>query len=586
MTDVETKAADEGETPELEVPGNWEFIDRIPSPDEVEALLKTLPAWWGLRPEDFSDYVQGLPADKKVKIKDAKGRDISSYRSVVTLYFSVAGRQQMLRSAQEMHGWRVDFNPEPVTRTGVPGFIDLGEDTGRIVYREHVEIWAPLSSDAPLGEEREPGTLWAPAEQYHLLGRRPGMAWVPHSGGSQAKGSNPYEKCLRPGTLVLTADLRWVPIGTLEVHDQLIGFDESPVGSGSGAGQKLRRSHVQSVRRLRRRCVRITVDSGAQVTCSTDHQWLVKERHRGQRVWKTAVDMRPGDRVLFYVEPWQIDESREAAWLAGVLDGTGHIGNGLLRWTDSNETLVAEVLRVAEKVGIPMGGRQWPPSRGASRPIHRGYTVGGQAYAARALGMLRPVRLMERSADTWEGQRTWGKGKPNHVTVTLVEDAGEQEVVAVQTSTRTFIAEGMLSHNCETAARGRALAAWGFGVLPGSGVASLEEMLGARQNAAAISAEKEPQDTTPKQTVQDLAEELMQILEEGRQLSNRTQAQGFETVAKWFWQSGGVDVVVARDETGAITEVDLMRAKHGTLMLAKNEFRRRLNELRAELKGV
>lgn len=39
----------------------------------------------------------------------------------------------------------------------------------------------------------------------------------------------------------------------------------------------------------------------------------------------------------------------------------------------------------------------------------------------------------------------------------------------------------------ETAARGRSLAAWGFGVLPGSGVASLEEM----QNAAQIQRQQE-----------------------------------------------------------------------------------------------
>ena len=35
----------------------------------------------------------------------------------------------------------------------------------------------------------------------------------------------------------------------------------------------------------------------------------------------------------------------------------------------------------------------------------------------------------------------------------------------------------------ETSARGRAIAAWGFGVIPGSGIASFDEMLAARDNA-------------------------------------------------------------------------------------------------------
>lgn len=241
MVEKKTKAADAETSTDrtaeelaaaLEQSSNWEFIDRVPSPGDVRDLLKDLPAWWGVKPVDYLDYVQALPSEKKIQVpvrseKTGGTRKEPRWFSVVTLYFSVAGRLQMCREAQEQNGWRVDFTPEPNTPSGVPGFIDLGADSGRIVYREYVEIWEPLLSTPEQAMRRavefaramnadqvddpnpmpqdlqqfmatpEPVTFrtkWIAGQEFACLGRRPGMAWVPYTGGSQAKGSNPFEK--------------------------------------------------------------------------------------------------------------------------------------------------------------------------------------------------------------------------------------------------------------------------------------------------------------------------------------------------------------------------------------------------------
>src|ERR1044071_7355800 len=164
MVEKKTKATPAVETPEGPTAEelaaaqaqttNWEFIDRIPSPEEVGFMLATLPNWWGVKPADYLDYVQALPSDKKIKVKvetpNGGTRKEERWFSVVTLYFSVAGRLQMLREAQELHSWRVEFVPEPTTPVGVPGFLQMDQD--RIVYREYVEIWEPvgISTGQPL----------------------------------------------------------------------------------------------------------------------------------------------------------------------------------------------------------------------------------------------------------------------------------------------------------------------------------------------------------------------------------------------------------------------------------------------------
>lgn len=159
------------------LPSNWEFIDRTPTRIEVMQLLIDLPPVWGVEAKDFIDYVQALPQNKKVKMPHPERPDtiVSRFIENYSLYMSVGGRQQMLRSAQEAHGWRVDYRPEPITPTGVPGYLSF---SGRLVYRVYVDIYAPIDGDEP----------------FTLIGTRSGTAWVPETGGRNAAESNPYEK--------------------------------------------------------------------------------------------------------------------------------------------------------------------------------------------------------------------------------------------------------------------------------------------------------------------------------------------------------------------------------------------------------
>lgn len=76
----------------------------------------------------------------------------------------------------------------------------------------------------------------------------------------------------------------------------------------------------------------------------------------------------------------------------------------------------------------------------------------------------------------------------------------------------------------ETSARGRALGAWGFGVFPGSGIASLEEMQGVAENKQAIDAEtggRQPRaENTRRPGREDLLEKTLTAVEALRQATN------------------------------------------------------------------
>jgi hypothetical protein len=166
---------------------NWEFLVEPPTTEAVLALLATLPPVHGLKHVDYADFVQALPAKKKIQKPHPTNPNlkVDEYIENWVLYMSVAGRQAMLNDAQALNHWRVEIEPEPNSPVGAPGFLSLEQ---RIVYREYIKIWQyvkPVS--APTDGAFVPGG-------EVCLGSRNGQAWVPFSGGSQAAGSNPYEK--------------------------------------------------------------------------------------------------------------------------------------------------------------------------------------------------------------------------------------------------------------------------------------------------------------------------------------------------------------------------------------------------------
>jgi hypothetical protein len=67
-----------------------------------------------------------------------------------------------------------------------------------------------------------------------------------------------------------------------------------------------------------------------------------------------------------------------------------------------------------------------------------------KANLARFLGSIRPHRLLGK----FTGERFGAFQAPEAVRLASRSRCGVQTVCAVQTSTRTFIAEGLASHNC------------------------------------------------------------------------------------------------------------------------------------------
>ena len=245
--------------------------------------------------------------------------------------------------------------------------------------------------------------------------------------------------CLGPESRVLTSDLRWVPIHHIAEGDELIGFDEK-----LGKDSKWRRTSVERATRLTAPCYEVVTETGT-VIASADHRWV---KRRNVREWVMTSELKAGDDLVFFAQPWEIDNSRDGSYLAGFLDAEGWVstangsGSHTLGVAQREGPTLDKVRRLLSARGFDIA-IQWHKS-GVSRVMVRG----GVRENVRLLGTVRPGRLLAKSHKLWEDRWTRSKAACTRK-VLAINYLGEREVIGIRTSTGTLIGEGYLMHNSQ-----------------------------------------------------------------------------------------------------------------------------------------
>lgn len=116
--------------------------------------------------------------------------------------------------------------------------------------------------------------------------------------GSNSLGVQ-HTQCVHPDTPVLCADLVWRKAGDLEVGQEIVAFDESPV-NGS---RSYRAATIEANQPGVKPSVTVATDVGIPITMSVDHPCLVVGDD-GEVAWKDAGDLVPGDCLAHIGRPW------------------------------------------------------------------------------------------------------------------------------------------------------------------------------------------------------------------------------------------------------------------------------------------
>jgi Family of unknown function (DUF6424) len=393
-----------------------------------------------------------------------------------------------VHSESETHPWSIQVPNHPV-RSDSPEYVAARQKMNQIAAGATGLVYG----SAPF-QDHHGGALWLKDDQgWFLVRNLAGIEWS-------------AQFCLDSKVRVLTADLRWIPIGDAVVGQSLLGFEEE---SKPGLWRRWQPSEVLATRVIERPCYDLTFDDGTEIRASAEHLWLVghgghhgnsdwvtTERLRAEKPWTFEEDARLMEylrtrpladaarelgrsfnavasrrsrirkgtaresadlrsKILRLTEVWEEDCSRGGGYLAAAFDGEGWLtqtlaeerGRGFgvavrLGFAQRSNAMLDEVEQFLKE-------REFDYSlRYASDNCYR-IVLRTRAEIMRLLGSVRPQRLLAAF-------RPEALGTMQRIgTATLIrkEFAGNQPVVALTTSTGTFVAEGLASHNCADPAK-------------------------------------------------------------------------------------------------------------------------------------
>jgi intein/homing endonuclease len=270
--------------------------------------------------------------------------------------------------------------------------------------------------------------------------------------------------CMVPETKILTKDLHWRSLSKTKIGDEILAFDEYPID-----GEKTRNWQVAKITHhniIKRPCYDIILEDGTKLTASKEHLWLVDVGNPcetgGKHQWIRTDELRgvhPTSKSPRFaphhlskiLEVWEEDKSYEAGYLAGVFDGEGHIsqqskhngtGNSLRIGFAQRENAVARVCReYLKKFNFDVAESK--NGGGTHKDVFRIDITGRRDEVVRFLGQIRPKRLL----DKFDAHKLGTFTKKEKVKIIRIEYIGEREVIALGTSTHTFVAEGYATHN-------------------------------------------------------------------------------------------------------------------------------------------
>lgn len=286
--------------------------------------------------------------------------------------------------------------------------------------------------------------------------------------------------CLTPDSLVLMKDFIWKQLGEISVGEEIFAFDEEVIYKTS---RRYRVGRVTHIERDIQDVYEVELENGDKMKTTANHKWLARARQgtsytwiETQEMWVNGVNLhgkhKTGphtDRTTTIVcKPFQViqqEKSYESGWIAGMIDADGHICQQNISNPDGTKRygfrvgiaqcekymdICSEIKRLLEKfTGNNKTCRQMMEDsnrRGTFKKTYQSWQFLITATNIEKLQFLMRVRPHKIEKVDIE---KLGKLKSQYDTkVKGIKYIGKEEIVVMETDTRTFIANGYAMHNC------------------------------------------------------------------------------------------------------------------------------------------
>ena len=250
--------------------------------------------------------------------------------------------------------------------------------------------------------------------------------------------------CLTPDHKILTSDLRYIPLGDVKVGDEVVSVDECAAGNNH---RRFKTGKVLAHKIEKDIVYKVTLSDGTEFKVTDDHKWLVKTGSK--YLWKETNQLRKGTHITKALDTWETLNTYDAGWLSGIYDGEGTYS------VRASGNSVCAQMAVYQKEGLVLNkmkqvmndiGFLVNSSVATNRNCAEIKVQGGVKNIAKLLGMLRPVRLLNKFKPEHLGRlKTTDTENP---TVVSIEKIGDMDVVRIHIDEATMVVDGFVHHNC------------------------------------------------------------------------------------------------------------------------------------------
>lgn len=268
-----------------------------------------------------------------------------------------------------------------------------------------------------------------------------------------------FQSCCEIHHKILTADLRWVSAGELQIGDQLFSFDEN--NENERRSWKVGTVVANSIDQVE--TMAVTLSNGQVVITTPEHPWLVhyaEGKHDWGRTtgyaWVQTKDLKAGVYIPKFMDTWEHDTSNKAGWLAGFFDGEGSVvhskssnGSATLAATlgQNPSPMLDRFLEYMQDMNFRFSiydynGKYKRSYDDGKRKVITCRIAGGRAEVLKFLGTIRPAKIANLKIDKL-GKMT----KKEDVQVVSIEPSGVRSIARLGVDTHTYIAEGFGMHN-------------------------------------------------------------------------------------------------------------------------------------------
>ncbi len=264
--------------------------------------------------------------------------------------------------------------------------------------------------------------------------------------------------CFSPQMRVMTSKYEWIKLSNVKVGDELFGIDEEPMSlskSGRKTDRKIRTAIVEAKIYLKKEVFEVALSNGVKLIVTGEHRMLFKKRGGCESQWRTINKCKVGDQIrAFSCPPEDHIPDFEDGWFGGLLDGEGAFGcypGSRLEITQVDGLILDKAKKYLEDRGIRYyeqidRRKKGERSKLGNKEVHK-IRIDRQADILRILSMTRPIRMLNKPAFIGKSLPNSCDGFDAWVKVESIKSLGKKEVIDLQTSTKTFICEGLVSHN-------------------------------------------------------------------------------------------------------------------------------------------